>query len=96
MNDLGIVEALRSKGDRCDIHNEQHDMGDIELPDALEQPRCTNDEAAIQDHSRVDEGRSISRDENEQVCGIAESEIPSRDPVHRVVGHVIEKDRPVC
>ena len=70
-------------------------MGDIELPDALGQPRGADDEAAVQHHPGIDKGGGIAGDENEQVGGVAEAVIAGRDPVHDVVGNMIQIDRPV-
>ncbi len=70
-------------------------MGDVELPDALGEPRGADDEAALQHHPGVDEGGGIAGNENEQIGGVAETVIAGGDPVHDVVGDVIQVDRPV-
>ena len=92
---LGIAEAQRQIGDRGDVDHEQDDMGDIELPDPLGQARGADDEAAVEHHPRIDEGGGVAGDEDEEVGGVREAVIPRRDPVHDVVGDVVEIDRPV-
>ena len=95
VDQFGIAEAQRQIADRGDIDHEQDDVGDIELPDALGQPRGADDEAAFQHHPGIDEGGGIAGNENEQVGGVAEPVIAGGDPVHDVVGDVVQVDRPV-
>ena len=70
-------------------------MGDVELPDALGEAGGADDKAALQHHPGIDERRGVPRNEDEQIRGIAEAVIPGCDPVHDVVGDVIQVDRPV-
>ena len=70
-------------------------MGDVELPDPLGQAGGADDEAAFEHHPGVDEGGGVAGNEDEQVGGVAEAVIPRGDPVHDVVGDVVQKDRPV-
>ena len=70
-------------------------MRDIELPDPLGQAGGTDDEAAFDHHPRVNEGGGISRNENEQIRGVAETVVSGGDPVHDIVGNVIQENRPV-
>ena len=70
-------------------------MGDIELPDPLGQAGGADDEAAFEHHSGIDKGGGISRNENEQIGRVAEAVISRGDPVHDIVGNVIQKNRPV-
>ena len=70
-------------------------MGDIELPDPLGQPGGADDEATFQHHSGVDEGGGIARDENKEVGGVAKAVIPRGDPVHDIVGNMVQKHRPI-
>ena len=95
VDQFGIAEAQRQIADRGDIDHEQDDVGDIELPDALGQPRGADDEAAFQHHAGIDEGGGIAGNENEQVGGVAKPVIAGGDPVHDVVRDVIQVDRPV-
>ena len=92
---LGIAEAQRQIADRGDVDHEQDDVGDVELPDPLGQPGGADDEAAVEHHPGIDERGGIAGDENEEVGGVAETVIAGRDPVHDVVGDVIEEDPPV-
>src|ERR1700726_247916 len=71
-------------------------MCDVELPDPLGQPGGADDEAAVEHHPGIDEGGGIARNENEQIRGVAEAVISGGDPVHDVVGNMIQKNRPVC
>ena len=95
VDQLGIHEASREKTDRDDVDDEQDDVRDIELPDALGEAGGADDKAAIDHHPRVDEGGGIARDEHEQVGGVGKPVVPGRDPVDDVVGDVVQKDRPV-
>ena len=70
-------------------------MRDIELPDPLGQAGGADDEAAFQHHPGIDEGGGITRNENEQIGGVAEAIISRGDPVHDIVGNVIQENRPV-
>ena len=40
-------------------------MSDIDLPDALDQPRCSYDETALDYHSRKHECHGVPGDEDE-------------------------------
>jgi hypothetical protein len=95
VDEVGIAEAQRQVADCGDIDHEQDDMGDVELPDALGQPGRADDEAALQHHPGVDERGSIAGNEDEQVGGVAEAVIPRGDPIHHIIGDMIEIDRPV-
>jgi hypothetical protein len=95
VDQLGIAEAQRQVADRGDVDHEQDDMGDIELPDPLGQPSRADDEAAFQHHPGIDEGGGVAGNEDEQVGGVTEPVIAGGDPVHDVVGNVVEVDRPV-
>ena len=90
-----FTSIVRDVSDRNDVNHEQNDVSDVELPDPLEQPGGADDEPALQHHLGVDERSGVAGYENEQVGGVAEAVIPGRDPVHDVVGDMIQKDGPV-
>ncbi len=95
VDDLGIAELQREIADRDDVNHEQDDVGDVELPDPLGQACGADEEAAFDHHPGVDERGGIAGNENEEVGGVAETVIPRGDPVHDVVGNVVQKNRPV-
>lgn len=95
VDDIRRGIAPRDVTDERDIGHEQHQIGGIELPRALEYPRRSDDDAALGHHRReVGESR-VTGNEDEQIRGAAESVVPGRDQVHHIVGDVVEKDRPV-
>ena len=63
--------------DRDRVDHEQHDIGGVELPGALEEPGRPDDEAALQHHPGVDDRRGIAGYEDEHVRGAAEPEFRS-------------------
>ena len=70
-------------------------MGDIELPDALGKARGADNEAALEHHAGVNKGGGIAGDEDEEIGGVAEPVIPGGDPVHDIIGDMIQENRPV-
>src|SRR6185437_10631764 len=92
VDDLRIAVTLRDVADRNDVDDEQDDVRDIELPDPFGQAGAAHDEAAFDHHPRVDERGGISRNENEQIGGVAETVIPGGDPVHDVVGNMVQEN----
>ncbi|MGY4487942.1 hypothetical protein ACVWWR_007133 [Bradyrhizobium sp. LM3.2] len=92
---LGIAEAQRQIADRGDVDHEQDDVCDVELPDPLGQPRGADEKATLKHHPGIDEGGGVAGDEDEQVGGVGKAVIAGGDPVHHIVGDMVEKDRPV-
>ena len=80
---VGIVIALNEISDLGDVHHEQDDVRHMDLPGALDKACAADHEPALEHHPRVDEGSRITRDENEQIGGIAEPVIALSDPVNR-------------
>ena len=95
VDDLRLVPALRDEADRGDIDDEQQNVRDVELPDALQEPRRADQEAALQHDLGVHKRGGVAGDEDEQVRGVAEAVVADRQPVHDVVRNVIEEDPPV-
>ena len=65
------------------------------MPYPFEDPGCPHHEAALQHHVCVDNRRCIAGNEYEKIRSPAETVVSNGDPAHRVVGDVIEKDKPV-
>ena len=94
-DDVGRGILPRDISDESDIGYEQHHIGGVELPRALEYPGCSDEGAAFKHHSAVVGERDVARNEDEQISGAAESVISGRDQVDHIVGNVIEEYRPV-
>ncbi len=70
-------------------------MRHVDLPGPLDETGAADDEPALEHHARIDERSRVTRDEDEHVRGIAESVVALGNPVDRVVGDMVEKNRPV-
>src|SRR5436309_6049867 len=66
--------------DGSQIEHEQQDVGGVDLPHAPQQPRRSEDEAAIDHSSAEDERRGVAGYEHEQIGAVAEAVVPERKP----------------
>lgn len=94
-DDLGSRGLRRDITDQVDIDHEQHDVSRVELPDALEDAGCSHDVSALDGDSGVDNGCGIAGDEDEQIGRAAEAEIAQGQRADRVVGDVVQEQKPV-
>jgi hypothetical protein len=95
VDQVGSGISRRHVRDGHEVDHEQDDVGGIDLPRALEDPACADDEAAFERHLGVDDRGRITGNEDEHVGGAREPVVPDRDPVHEIVGNVVQKDEPV-
>src|SRR6185503_4167798 len=64
-----VVERMRHPGDLGEIDREQEDVGDVDLPAALEDARRGDDEAVLTHGAAVDEGGRVAGYEDEYLGG---------------------------
>jgi hypothetical protein len=69
-------------------------VGDVDLPDAAQDARAGDHEAALAHFPAVDEGRGVAGDENEDLGRVAEAVVANGDPGDEIGRDVIEKDQP--
>ena len=94
---FGVERVLEAGGDVGNLgqeDREQEDVGDIDLPDPLEDASARHYEAAVGHGAAVDESRRIARDENEDFGGVAEAVVTDRQPGEQVGRQVIDEDQP--
>ena len=89
-----IVEFPDRARDLRREQQEQHDVGNVHLPDACPQPLGGGDEIASSDDRTVDVAGEIAGYENEELGGVAEAVILQRQPGNDVVRNVVEEDHP--
>src|SRR6202043_3659460 len=73
---------------------EQHDVGDVHLPDAGPQPLESSEKIPGAYDRTVDVAGQITGNEYEEFGGIAEAVIAQGQPGNEVVRNVIEEDHP--
>ena len=85
---------MRDISDLGEIDRKQEHVRDIDLPRALEHAGAGDNEPVLAHGAAIDEGRSIARDEDENLGRVAEAVIADGDPTHRIGGNVVEEDQP--
>ena len=91
---FGSAGFSRDISDEFDIDHKQNDIGDVKLPQPLENAGCRHDEPALQHHPSIENCGRIAADKHEQIGGAAESEIPHGQQTDRVVRDVIQEEKP--
>ena len=81
--------------DGSQIEHEQQDVGGIDLPHAPQQPRCSEDEAALEHSSAEDERRGVAGNEHEQIGAVAEAVVSERKPGQHAGGDMAKEHQPV-
>ena len=89
-----VFERGRDVGDFRQEDHEQKDVGDVDLPDPLHDPRGRDHEAEIAHRPAVDEGRGVAGDEDEDLGGVAETVVADGQPGQQVGRQMIDEDQP--
>jgi hypothetical protein len=90
-----VVEAPRGARDLRNEKQKQENMGDVELPGALQQALGGGEELPAGHRRTVDEAGGVSGNEHKELGGVAEAKIAQRQPADDVVGNVIEENHPL-
>ena len=69
-------------------------MRNIDLPDPILDARGPDDESGPEHHPAIDERRGVTRDENENLRGVAKAVIADREPGQKIGRDVIDVDQP--
>jgi len=96
LNSSVRVIPLRKISDFGEVDHEEEDVGDIDLPDTLQEPRRADDKPTFEHHPRKDKSDSVAGNEDEEIRCVAKAVVPRRHPVHDVVGDMVQKDSPIC
>ena len=89
-----IVERRRDIGDLGHEDREQKDVRDVDLPGAPQHARARDDEAALAHGAAIDESRGVAGNEDEDLGRVGKAVIADGEPVHDVLGNVVEKNQP--
>jgi hypothetical protein len=71
-------------------------LSDIDLPSALEDPRRSNQRAAVKHDPCVNKRRCKPGDKDEQVGSVTKAVILGGNPIEYIVRNMIDEHLPVC
>src|SRR4029077_1600083 len=66
LNSSVRVIPLRKISDFGEVDHEEEDVGDIDLPDTLQEPRRADDKPTFEHHPRKDKSDSVAGNEDEE------------------------------